>query len=61
MSTHNICFHGEIRKICGYPHLSVAMDVQADLGCHSPEMPEDTFSHDVASIIGKIGFISYSV
>ena len=26
MSTHNICFHGEIRKIlCGYPHLSVAM------------------------------------
>ena len=26
MSTHNICFRGEIRKIlCGYPHLSVAM------------------------------------
>ena len=26
MSTHNICFHGEIRKIlCGYPLLSVAM------------------------------------
>ena len=26
MSTHNICFCGEIRKIlCGYPHLSVAM------------------------------------
>ena len=25
MSTHNICFHGEIRKIlCGYPLLSVA-------------------------------------
>ena len=24
---HNICFHGEIRKIlCGYPLLSVAMD-----------------------------------
>ena len=20
---HNICFHGEIRKICGYPLLSV--------------------------------------
>ena len=26
MSTHNICFHGEIRKIlCGYPLLSVTM------------------------------------
>ena len=26
MSTHNICFHGELRKIlCGYPLLSVAM------------------------------------
>ena len=27
MSTHNICFSGEIRKIlCGYPLLSVAME-----------------------------------
>ena len=27
MSTHNICFRGEIRKIlCGYPLLSVAMN-----------------------------------
>ena len=26
MSTHNICFHREIRKIlCGYPLLSLAM------------------------------------
>ena len=26
MSTHNISFHGEIRKLlCGYPLLSVAM------------------------------------
>ena len=26
MSSHNICFRGEIRKIlCGYPLLSVAM------------------------------------
>ena len=26
MSTHNICFRGEIRKIlCGYPLLSVAV------------------------------------
>ena len=37
MSTHNICFRGEIRKIsCGYPLLSVAMEgpdqtAQADL------------------------------
>ena len=31
MSTHNICFRREIRKIlCGYPLLSVAMD----LGLH---------------------------
>ena len=28
MSTHNICFRGEIRKIlCGYPLLSVAMQL----------------------------------
>ena len=28
MSIHNICFHGEIRKIwCGYPFLSVVMSV----------------------------------
>ena len=28
MSTHNICFRREIRKIlCGYPLLSVAMQV----------------------------------
>ena len=27
MSTHNIFFHGEIRKICGYPLLSVAMNI----------------------------------
>ena len=27
MSTHSMCFRGEIRKIlCGYPLLSVAMD-----------------------------------
>ena len=30
MSTHNICFRGEIRKICGYPLLSVAM-VKGDM------------------------------
>ena len=30
MNTHNICFHGEIRKIlCGYPLLSVAMHLDA--------------------------------
>ena len=31
MSTHNICFHGEIRKIlCGYPLLTVAMFRMSD-------------------------------
>ena len=31
MSTHNICFRGEIRKIlCGYSLLSVAMAGQVD-------------------------------
>ena len=35
MSTHNICFRGEIRKIlCGYPLLSVAM-------IHVPEYRHD--------------------
>ena len=32
MSTHNICFRGEIRKIlCGYPLLSVAMSLFYDM------------------------------
>ena len=32
MSTHNICFLGEIRKILyGYPLLSVAMSIFSDL------------------------------
>ena len=32
MSTHNICFHGEIRKIlCGYPLLSVAMYIHPSM------------------------------
>ena len=39
MSTHNICLHGEIRKIlCGYPLLSVAMvtnSVEPDQMLHS--------------------------
>ena len=36
MSTHNICFRLEIRKIiCGYPLLSVAMD----------EPPQNAASH----------------
>ena len=31
MSTHNICFRGEIRKIlCGYPLLSVAMNATCE-------------------------------
>ena len=40
MSTHNICFCGEIRKIlCGYPLLSVAMTAVM----HLPTSPA-TFS-----------------
>ena len=41
MSTHNICFRQEIRKIlCGYPFLSVAMSTQfaqikSDLICRA--------------------------
>ena len=39
MSTHNIYFRGEIRKIiCGYPLLSVAMDKR---GSHINEPPHD--------------------
>ena len=55
MSTHNICFRGEIRKIlCGYSLLSVAMmwsvkmdqtvDAQADLSLQQVHMSEGTFS-----------------
>ena len=36
MSTHNICFCGEIRKIlCGYPLLSVAMNLTIIHGIQS--------------------------
>ena len=39
MSTHNVCFHGEIRKIlCGYPLLSVAMNLNVKCG-YSLEVP----------------------
>ena len=38
MSTHNICFRQEVRKIiCGYPLLSVAMEdayAASDQGLH---------------------------
>ena len=35
MSTHNICFRGEIRKIlCGYPLLSVAMMILMKALCN---------------------------
>ena len=34
---HNICFHGEIRKIlCGYPLLSVAMHTHTHTHTHTP-------------------------
>ena len=57
MSTHNICFRGEIRKIlCGYPLLSVAMQprstsLQADVGLHCPL----TESVDTAVYVNKQG------
>ena len=36
MSTHNICFRGEIRKIlCGYPLLSLAMFRALDLAAEA--------------------------
>ena len=44
MSTHNICFHGEIRKIlCGYPLLSVAMNhMLYFIVCTWSDRPEQT-------------------
>ena len=34
MNTYNIRFHGEIRKIlCGYPLLSVAMEIYSSIVC----------------------------
>ena len=41
MSTHNICFRQEIRKIlCGYPFLSVAM-TNSVLFCANPTSLND--------------------
>ena len=38
MSTHNVCFHGEIRKILhGYPLLSVAMKTILKVDIKGPE------------------------
>ena len=31
MSTHNICFRGEIKILCGYPLLSVAMNTKGKM------------------------------
>ena len=43
MSTHNICFCGEIRKILrGYPLVSDTM-VLVRLGCHCPHMQYGLF------------------
>ena len=37
MSTHNICFRGEIKKIlCGYSLLSVAMRIAQSGACVAP-------------------------
>ena len=51
MNTHNICFHGEIRKKkCGYPLLSVAMTValvkslKKNGGCGRASVPQNCIS-----------------
>ena len=44
MSTHNICFHREIRKIiCGYPLLSVAMQTGSHKRC-LPLQTDETYT-----------------
>ena len=43
MSTRNICFRGEIRKLlCGYPRLSEAMNTKQGLmfWCTTIDVPE---------------------
>ena len=45
MSTHNICFHGEIRKILTcYPHLSSPNPIVITC-CLSPVFPLDAAFH----------------
>ena len=49
MSTHNVCFHREIRKIlCGYPllHVSVAMYFMINLH----EIDHEIFSMVILSL-----------
>ena len=54
MSTHNICFRGEIRRIlCGYPLLSVAMSMVIFM----PRLLK-AFCHDVKSIRAYAMFIT---
>ena len=51
MSTHNICFRGEIRKIlCGYPLLSVAMVA-------SPESVSTHLNMNICSILMKTNYL----
>ena len=52
MSTHNICFHQEIRKIsCGYPLLSVAMDLINDLVLSS--VAHDIYFSEKIRLLGR--------
>ena len=54
MSTHNICFHGEIRKIihaCGYPLLSGATDTQTGI---NKIIPMQSMNKHVKANIFKI-------
>ena len=56
MSIHNICFFRQIRKIlCGYPLLSVAMYVTAQL---TENMPEEAhvLKVDPKKVIAEINY-----
>ena len=57
MSTHNICFHGEIRKILyGYPLLSVAMvpsDKTYETCATSKDHPEHLHSLIRVRLLGE--------
>ena len=57
MSTHNICFHGEIRKISFFfslkkhPLSGPMMDAQTDLAFAVDVYPESLFSHGTALFV----------
>ena len=57
MSTHNICFHGEIRKIsCGYPLLSVAMAYARVLSAVGSAADGRSLAHKFESQLSCVNF-----